>query len=646
MLKSYLNINNIPQFIKSIKELQPEYYDSRQFRSGLSLSEADKVLYRKNPKTFYKHYFLQTPTKHFFHLIALLDKYEKNPSLHLKKKISLSISTYLKINYKNKVNGTWPFTFCSITRSIEINFDTNLDLFFILLWAQLLLKNFFTSVNEWEVSQYKKKQSFCLIQGSQLLNPYYNKKKIYSLNETFFFGLKYQCQNFRFPNDYNLTKTTTLDFNSELSIKNFPIPSSSFWGIKLYLNDNYFDDLLWPLKKVHTNVLKLNTLNSGCEYTTNSSLKQFFYKGFWDNQQCKWKKASKWTQVKRLLVKDTLYYTYGISRRWTKDLNFPTNREALIRFSQTLVTGSNSPFFYFSLYRYPIYSWEIYPELSDDYFNGAFNINQSNKVSVYFPFFNAFAETYKNNVYDYYLRTKVLHFLKKKQKNLDPLTGEDYLLNLKIFGFNSSSDGCLLFKRSPLVFYQSLNLDSSGLRYKFLNYKRIIIRFDRKNFSISIIGPKKKLKTIFLIASLYWTFKDTIPPHSDTEKLLLRKIFLTKSTSHKNKILYLQTDLNPNLKKDFHNISLKNSTLVTNLLDEVFFTRIIQCQKKKNLSLNLILHPKTFLYLSKMVLTSNDKRTLTNFSSQHPFMDLYEWVEDWDFPTNENAPLYSSTILK
>ena len=85
MLKTYLKINNINQFYKIIKELQPEYYDSNL--SVIALPQKKQAKYYKNKKTFYKYHFYQKPTKYFYKLINLVNEYEKNPHLHVKKKL-------------------------------------------------------------------------------------------------------------------------------------------------------------------------------------------------------------------------------------------------------------------------------------------------------------------------------------------------------------------------------------------------------------------------------------------------------------------------------------------------------------------------------------------------------------------------------
>jgi hypothetical protein len=49
-------------------------------------------------------------------------------------------------------------------------------------------------------------------------------------------------------------------------------------------------------------------------------------------------------------------------------------------------------------------------------------------------------------------------------------------------------------------------------------------------------------------------------------------------------------------------------------LDKAFLDDLIKSQKKKYLKLNIFIHPKIFIELSKMVLSSTDKQVVNSYN--------------------------------
>jgi hypothetical protein len=77
-----------------------------------------------------------------------------------------------------------------------------------MLILQLLLRAFFTSNNSKDVLKKSKDKPFFLLVGPQALNPYYSKKKLFNLDETFFNTLKDQSTNYELTHeDFSLERT-------------------------------------------------------------------------------------------------------------------------------------------------------------------------------------------------------------------------------------------------------------------------------------------------------------------------------------------------------------------------------------------------------------------------------------------------------
>jgi hypothetical protein len=148
--------------------------------------------------------------------------------------------------------------------------------------------------------------------GPQALNPYFSKKKLFDLNESFFKILKNQSINYKLTHeDFSLERTDWLAPGETVS-PIIPLENKSFMGFEVYLGDLYFDPLLDPLRNAQTSYLKSKKkcfFDAILEYHT--ELVKYNPKSRISNFK-NHKNTPLLTKTIGVLKKDTLYFKYGL----------------------------------------------------------------------------------------------------------------------------------------------------------------------------------------------------------------------------------------------------------------------------------------------------------------------------------------------
>lgn len=663
-------------FVKSIQEIQANFFDPQFAKNQIELFSDDPVkeelFFKFKRSERYKGYYPQTPTDTFWKILTLLNTITGDrPSSQVQYKVlDLYVKAFEDYQIKNNTT-THPFKFSTLTRSITFTFKSSFDPFLIYLLVQLFLKNFFNP-NIPVSSKLSNSKIFTLISGSQRLNPYYSRTKIFNLNEHFIINLRYQC----------LTNEITLeDYNKDMFdwsqkddnlISFLPKSLSAFEGFQVYLQHFYFNDIFASLKLLEINTIQqyeLTKINSFWIIKYSKGLREYS-KNFWQNLFRQWSLMKKNSLYRHWLKKDLYCFKYGILKQWVTSNQDPiTKREIFLRQSSYFSTSSTSPFFLFSMYRKVILTQtnECEIENYDPFYTRA----TTPILYAKFDFVEQFFKTYKQNPEKIKFKNYILHILKYNQKGFMKLTSEEKKLKLMNFSLTRDLYGWFEFKKPPLIIPLSVRYNRLAVTLKVLIYKKIYIIFNWQTYSIQLIGPKHKLKLIFLIASLYRQFKDTAVQSLHDDKLILLAPFLNSSKITNDKIYYSQTstnkwvnsfpkpvkDSNKNLNYVIYTYNSKFQLLSKKLneftpkteyknLTKDTFKDITKKQKQNFLTLELFFHPKIFFEIEKMLLISSDSQILKDLNKDSSISDVYNWYVRWYSDVKNEQGLYESLITK
>jgi len=126
-------------------------------------------------------------------------------------------------------------------------------------------------------------------------------------------------------------------------------------------------------------------------------------------------------------------------------------------------------------------------------------VYENQSFSLLINFFN----NHRENPQNYYCKNGVLKLLKKRISGYESLTRDDRSLELRHYGIDRRSYSIMTEVRPPILFYIERKFECNGGEFKKIRYKKLFIKFNWKSFVLEITGPKKQLKLIFLLASIY-----------------------------------------------------------------------------------------------------------------------------------------------
>jgi hypothetical protein len=465
------------------------------------------------------------------------------------------------------------------------------------------------------------------LNGSQARNNKYFRKPLYNLNESFLKKLNrdYQKQGMdvsRWENDDTVLreeKMTTL-------VEAFPLI-----GFKVYLGSNYFHPVYDKLKLTHKSVLDTDWLEDSTGHEMYNTNIRMFSPPYWVGQIKRWLKTEVGFRNLYKLSKGVASFRYGIYRKWWDENWDPSYLEAALLFSPTLSSKSLSPHFFFSRDRHP--------KISKQPHKGEFVFQEIEPIII--TWFALYEETpsrflinfftsLKQTPQDYYFKNRVLKILKKKSTIYLPLTLEEKSLGLRLYGLDRESYSIAREKRAPLLFHIEREFSSTGSRTKKIFYKKIVIIFDWKDFTVSIKGPVKKLKTLFLIGSLYHAFNIDFP---DVRKeLIYDHTKSTFSTISFNYSKQLKGGVEYSKKKHLQ-------------FNEVFWDDITSERLGDLVELKVELLPNVLLTVSQMFLTTNDKAVGKSDFFLREFLPSWTLIELWENGRFGESDFYDSWRL-
>ena len=189
-----------------------------------------------------------------------------------------------------------------------------------------------------------------------------------------------------------------------------------------------------------------------------------------------------------------------------------------------------------------------------------------------------------------------------------------------MYGVTKDSYSIVREKRAPVLFNVEKEFKSDGADLKQFYFNKLLIKFNWENFTLVISGPTKKLKIIFLLASLYWEFNthltdDEIPSPLGFNNLLRPAIMFQFFKDRKS----LRT------KKNTNPLSRKYSEF-----GQVLWSDLTSKPNPGFIKLTLTFHPNILLKVSKMFLTTNDKTIRKSNFVLNKYLPSQALVTDWN----------------